>query len=157
MLFRQILGPGLFLTFFTMYGIYAWQIPLLPFEQYEAVDSSTLPKLYAGLGLLFSFLGVVTQIIKYSDGTGVEKPLGLKFTNVKQIGLVVLLMVIYSVLLEPLGFIVATLLFLLTGFWVMGERRSRVLLLSSVPVVVVFWLLMTQLLDIYLATGTFWS
>ena len=35
---RQLLGPALFLVFFTFYGIYAWQIPLLPFEQYEVVD-----------------------------------------------------------------------------------------------------------------------
>ena len=81
----------------------------------------------------------------------------MKKENIKTIALVILLMVIYSTLLEPLGFIVSTLLFLIAGFWVMGERRGRILLLSSVPMVVIFWLVMTQLLDIYLAAGTFWS
>ena len=157
MLLRFVLGPLLFLMFFTVYGIYAWEIPLLPFEQYEAVDSSTLPKIYAGLGVIFSFLGVIAQFIKYRDEGDDPPPLGLKKENVLTIAQVIVLMVIYSALLEPLGFIVSTLLFLIAGFWVMGERRGRILLLSSVPMVVIFWLIMTQLLDIYLAAGTFWS
>ena len=83
MLLRFVLGPLLFLMFFTVYGIYAWQIPLLPFEQYEAVDSSTLPKIYAGLGVIFSFLGVIAQYIKYRDEGDDHAPLGLKKENIK--------------------------------------------------------------------------
>ena len=154
---RQLTGPALFLVFFTFYGIYAWQIPLLPFEQYEVVDSSTMPKLYAMAGALFSFLAIVSHIIKSKEPQGEQKPLGITKHTVRQTAIVMLLMVIYSALLDPLGFIVATLIFLISGFWVMGERRARIVLFASVPMVVFFWLLMNQLLNIYLAPGSLWS
>lgn len=35
------------------------------------------------------------------------------------------------------------------GFWVMGERRWLVLIGASIPVVIGFWLLMTQGLDVF--------
>ena len=47
-------------------------------------------------------------------------------------------MVLYAAGLEPLGFVVATLLFLVAGFLLTGERRFKILLLASVPVVLVF-------------------
>ena len=41
MMNRELLGPSLFLALFTLYAIVAWQIPLLPFEEYETVTSAT--------------------------------------------------------------------------------------------------------------------
>ena len=66
-------------------------------------------------------------------------------------------MVAYSAMLEPFGFLIATSAFLITGFFIMGERRKAVLLFASVPVAVVFWFLMTQVLGIYLVPGNLWS
>ena len=116
-----------------------------------------MPKLYAMAGALFSFLAIVSHIIKSKEPQGEQKPLGITKHTVRQTAIIMLLMVIYSALLDPLGFIVATLIFLISGFWVMGERRARIVLFASVPMVVFFWLLMTQLLDIYLAPGSIWS
>ncbi|HCW68924.1 MAG TPA: tripartite tricarboxylate transporter TctB family protein, partial [Thalassospira lucentensis] len=36
---------------------------------------------------------------------------------------------------------------------VLGERRIKVLLGASIPVVFIFWYLLTQLMGIYLAPG----
>ena len=66
-------------------------------------------------------------------------------------------MVAYSAMLEPFGFLIATSAFLIAGFFIMGERRKTVLLFASVPVAVVFWFLMTQVLGIYLVPGNLWS
>ena len=68
-----------------------------------------------------------------------------------------ILMVIYSAALEPIGFLISTSAFLLAGFFVMGERRKGILLFASIPVAVVFWFLMTQVLGIYLVPGDLWS
>ena len=67
-------------------------------------------------------------------------------------GLLVL-MIAYGLALEWLGFLVATTLFLIVGFWMLGERRPGILLAVSVPFTVGFWLLLTKALDIYLAPG----
>ena len=66
-------------------------------------------------------------------------------------------MTFYSAMLEPAGFLLSTSLFLIAGFFVMGERRKKVLLFASIPVAVVFWFLMTQVLGIYLVPGNLWS
>jgi putative tricarboxylic transport membrane protein len=62
-------------------------------------------------------------------------------------------MIAYGLALEWLGFLVATTLFLLIGFWLLGERRPKIMLAVSVPFTLGFWLLLTQALDIYLAPG----
>jgi putative tricarboxylic transport membrane protein len=43
------------------------------------------------------------------------------------------------------------------GYWLLGERRLRTLLLASVPFAVGFWLLLAKVLDIYLAPGKLWQ
>ena len=63
------------------------------------------------------------------------------------------IMVCYGAILETLGFLIATCLFLFSGYWLLGERRKHILFLCSVPLVIFFWYVLTQLLDIYLAPG----
>ena len=155
MLSRDLLGALLFLVIFTVYGVLAWQIPLLPFEEYEVVTSSTMPKIYAVLGVMFSLLSIIAIVLK-EKAAQPDDPLFTKATLQQTLGLVVL-MVIYAATLELLGFVVATLVFLLAGFWLMGERRFKVLVLAAVPIVLIFWLLMTQVLGIYLSAGSLWS
>ena len=41
-------------------------------------------------------------------------------------------------------------LFLMIGFWLLDERKPTHLLLASVPIVVLFWVLMTQGLDVFI-------
>ncbi|MFK3860883.1 tripartite tricarboxylate transporter TctB family protein [Pseudoalteromonas rhizosphaerae] len=155
MLNRELLGPSLFLALFTLYAIVAWQIPLLPFEEYETVTSATLPKVYAAVGIIVCLLSIGATLLKPT--TAVDEDNALKKSHVlRTIGLLIL-MVIYSAALEPIGFLISTSAFLLVGFFVMGERRKAILLLASIPVAVVFWFLMTQVLGIYLVPGNLWS
>jgi len=44
-------------------------------------------------------------------------------------------------------------LFLVGGYWVLGERRWKTLLIASVPFGLFIWFSLSQLLDIYLAPG----
>jgi len=156
MLNRELLGPGLFLALFTLYAIVAWQIPLLPFEEYETVTSATLPKVYAAFGIVVCLLSIGATLFKQAEVSD-EAPQPLKKADVlRTLGLMVL-MAFYSAMLEPAGFLLATSLFLIAGFFVMGERRKKILLFASIPVAVVFWFLMTQVLGIYLVPGNLWS
>jgi len=155
MMNRELLGPSLFLALFTLYAIVAWQIPLLPFEEYETVTSATLPKVYAAFGIVVCLLSIGSTLLKPNEKAAENQPLE-KSHVLRTLGLLVL-MVIYSAMLEPVGFLISTSAFLLAGFFVMGERRKKILLFASIPVAVVFWFLMTQVLGIYLVPGDLWS
>lgn len=155
MINRDSLGALIFLLFFTAYAIFAWQIPVLPFEELDAVNSSSIPKVYACAGILFSLLGVISPLLK---GVGKEAILsGLSWRSAGQTLVLLVLMWLYTSALEPLGFMLSTMAFLASGFLIMGERRWRIVLLASVPVTLVFWFIMTQLLGIYLVPGELWS
>lgn len=155
MINRDSLGALIFLLFFTGYAIFAWQIPVLPFEELDAVNSSSIPKVYACAGILFSLLGVISPLLK---GVGKEAILsGLSWRSAGQTLVLLVLMWLYTSALEPLGFMLSTMAFLASGFFIMGERRWRIVLLASVPVTLVFWFIMTQLLGIYLVPGELWS
>lgn len=156
MLNRDTLGALIFLAFFTAYAVFAWQIPLLPFEEMDAVNSASIPKVYAVLGLIFSLLALLAQAIKRQHNSGDGWP-QINRKSIGQTAVLLLLMWVYTALLEPIGFLLATSVFLSAGFFIMGERRWRVLLLASVPVAVVFWLIVTKLLGIYLVPGELWS
>ncbi|MEJ6495102.1 tripartite tricarboxylate transporter TctB family protein [Pseudoalteromonas lipolytica] len=154
MLNRELIGPSLFLVLFTLYALVAWQIPLMPFEEYESVSSATLPKVYAVFGIVVCVLSIGANLLKQAPA---EKAELLSKGNLLRTFALLVLMVAYSAMLEPFGFLIATSAFLITGFFIMGERRKAVLLFASVPVAVVFWFLMTQVLGIYLVPGNLWS
>ena len=63
----------------------------------------------------------------------------------------------YGFAFVPLGFIAATILFLLMGFLTLGERRIPVLVILPVIFTFAFWAVMTQLLGLYLAPGDWMS
>jgi putative tricarboxylic transport membrane protein len=63
------------------------------------------------------------------------------------------LMIFYGLTIRYLGFLISTTIFLMGGFAVLGESRIKVLLGAAVPVVFVFWFLLSQLMGIYLAPG----
>lgn len=150
---KDRIGAFLFLVFSCAYGVYAWQIPLLPTEQGIAVSASTLPKIYAVVGVVVSLLALAGSFLQQVSGPqGDSGALALGRT-----ALLLVLMVLYALMLDPLGFLLATEVFLLAGYLLMGEYRPKVLFWASVPVVVVFWLIMTRVLGIYLAPGMLWS
>jgi putative tricarboxylic transport membrane protein len=52
-----------------------------------------------------------------------------------------------------IGFIISSILFLLVGFYILGERRIKRMLLASIPLVVMLWFIMSSLLGVYIAPG----
>ncbi len=62
-------------------------------------------------------------------------------------------MIFYGLIIKLAGFIISTILFLIVGFRILGERRVKILLLASIPFVVVFWFLLNRILGVYLEPG----
>jgi len=144
---RTRIGGLAFLLLSLAYGYSATSIALFPGEESEPFSARTLPYFLAALGSALSLLLLLGR-----DEDRVEENANADLDWRLAAGLLVL-MIAYGLALEWLGFLVATTLFLIVGFWMLGERRPRILLAVSVPFTVGFWLLLTQALDIYLAPG----
>mgnify|MGYP000571973828 CR=1 FL=1 len=142
---KDRIGGLIFLALSIAYGYSITLIPIYPGDEYEVFTAKTLPTALSVLGALLSFcLLVASRNEEKSQLPNLDWIIAIKL---------VLLMVFYGAVLEILGFIIATSLFLFCGYWLLGERRKLILLLCSFPLVIFFWFVLTQLLDIYLAPG----
>lgn len=151
---RDTVGPLILLVFCLVYGAFALQIDMFPGQELEAFTPRTLPIGLTILGVLLSLI-LILQSVKAGGGPSVaEMVRGLDWGRTAAL---IVLMALYGLALSPLGFILSTIMFLLAGFLVLGERRPLVLLLAAVPLVVLFWALMTRVLGIYLEPGRLWG
>ncbi|WP_084862164.1 tripartite tricarboxylate transporter TctB family protein [Salibaculum halophilum] len=136
-----------YLAFFTM----DQDVP--PFMQSNPVWPSTFPKVLAVLGVI---VGLVVLL-------GLEKPDAEKEPSATDINyrrlheyklgqaLALLgLMVAYALLLRPAGFIIATVIFLVAGSTVLGERKFHVMIPVSLIAAGFVWYLVQQVLGIFL-------
>jgi putative tricarboxylic transport membrane protein len=136
-----------YLAFFTM----DQDVP--PFMQSNPVWPSTFPKVLSVLGVI---VGLVVLL-------GLEKPDAEKEPSATDINyrrlheyklgqaLALLgLMVAYALLLRPAGFIIATVLFLVAGSTVLGERKFHVMIPVSLIAAGFVWYLVQQVLGIFL-------
>ncbi len=144
---KDKVGALVILVLSMAYGTMALNIPQPP----GVVDSEVTP---ASLPIALSVTGIAVAllilILPAKRESFIEAFRGLDF---KRVVYIFLLMVGYGLTIEPLGFLISTILFLSGGFWAMGERRIKIILLVSITVTVVFWFILTQLLKIYLEPG----
>ena len=153
LLCRDRVGAMIFLIVCLCYGYQTSQIPMFPGDEYEPFTARTLPTILTFIGIGLSLLLLVTGQPDVKSGAVIT-------FNWKLLIGFLSLMALYGIGLTYIGFVLATSLFLLAGFYLLGERRVKVLLGASFPFVIAFYLLLTQGLDIYLEPGvifTLWS
>jgi putative tricarboxylic transport membrane protein len=143
MLTKDRIGGALILAFCLFYAWKIGDIRLLPFQRGDAFTARTMPIALVTLGLALSTLLVIRP-------GGGERP-ALRGLDWGRVGFFLVWMSIYGLTVRTFGFIISTTLFLAIGFAVLGERRLWMLAAVSVPLVVLFWVLMTQGLDVYIA------
>ncbi|WP_430470297.1 tripartite tricarboxylate transporter TctB family protein [Thalassospira lucentensis] len=146
---RDKFGALLFLCLALIYGFYVDDIPLLFGDEDAPFNAQTLPNALAWILGVVSFIQLVMPANQEAGNLSAAFR-GLKWGRVVQLGV---LMVFYGFTIRYLGFLISTTIFLVGGFAVLGERRIKVLLGASIPVVFIFWYLLTQLMGIYLAPG----
>lgn len=142
MLSKDRIGALFMLAFSLGYGLMATRIPLLPFQRNQAFTAQTMPEALAILGIALS----LALLLKPGRAEGQE----IRGFRWREAALICALMVAYGFLLRPGGFILATIAFLFAAMWLLGERRWLVLIGASVPIVIGFWALMTQGLDVFI-------
>lgn len=142
MLSRDRVGALLMLAFSLGYGALSFRIPLLPFQAEAAFTARTMPQALALLGTVLSF-----ALLLKPGGGAFALPPEFRWGRA---ALLCALMIFYGFSVRPLGFLISTALFLIGGFIVLGERRLWLILVASLPPVVLFWALMTQVLSVFI-------
>lgn len=145
-------GGLLFLALFISYGILASKIPLDFFSEQDSFNARSLPLAISVAGTLVSLLLILFSD-RHKEDTSAEA-VSHTATQLNWIPtlLLVVIMIMYGVVLDYLGFLLATTGFLIAGYLIMGERRPAILLLASLPLVAGFWLILSTL-GIYLSPG----
>lgn len=133
-------------AFFTMDAL------LPPFMQRNPVWPSTFPKIIAVFSILAALLILLgvekTPEAQNSEGDMTFSKIG-SYDWPQALGLLGL-MVFYALALRPIGFLLATFLFLFLGAMILGERRFIPLVLISAISAASVWYLVEGVLGIYL-------
>jgi len=148
---REKVGALVLLLFSMAYGLLATRIPLSFMAQQEVFTSRTMPYALAVLGIILALLILILPVAD-PEGRLTLKAVTHGMEWKKALSLVVL-MVVYGLVMIWLGFIICSILFLMIGFYILGERRIKAMLLAAIPLVLLLWFAMSTLLGVYIAPG----
>lgn len=149
---KSRIGALFFLIFSAFYFYKSFDIHLLKGTYYETMTAQTFPYYLGILGMLVSLLLLIFSFIKIDkeDLLDLEK---LRTYDFKKGLYLILAMIFYGYTIRSLGFVISTIIFLILGFRILEEKNWKVILLTSFSISILFWLLLTQLLGIYVENG----
>ena len=145
-------GSLFFLVFSIIYFYQSYNIHLLPGSHYESMTARTFPFYLGIMGIVVSIMMLAFTYIKVDldDLFDWEK---LRTFDFKKGAYFVVAMLFYGFTIRTLGFIIATIIFLIIGFRILEEKSWKIILFTSFGVSIVFWFLLTQILGVYIEQG----
>jgi len=148
---REKVGALFILLFSLAYGLMARKIPLSFLSQQEVFTARTMPYDLAVAGIILSLAIIVLPTVD-PDGKKslADETRGMDWSTAI---LLVILMLLFGLVMKWLGFILSSIIFLLCGFWVLGERNIKLMFFSAIPLVLILWSIMSLLLGVYIAPG----
>ena len=145
------IGAFLCLLFSVAYGLGAFTIPLTFLSQDEVINARTMPFALGIAGVVISLLIILLPTIEAEGRRSLKEAFaGLDW---KRAFWFLGITVIYGLIMKWLGFIISSILFLNAGFYILGERNLKVMILASVPLVIGLFFLMSYILGMYIAPG----
>ena len=147
---KDRIGALLLLTFSVTYLRYAWVLPLDPTATDSSFTARTLPIGLAGMAIFFSLIQLVTSLRPRVDSSISDSVRGFRWRPTL---LLLVSMAGYSLLFDTLGFVLASFIFLLLGFLILGERRFLLSAGVAAALVGFLWVLLTQAFGLYLDSG----
>ena len=114
---------------------------------------NTMPLALSGLGILLSLLIIFApKIISDTDRDSLNDFDMSKWGEFKigQALCLIAVMIIYALALRPVGFIPATVLFLVGTGWILGERKLHIMILAASIGTGGMWYLVQEALGIFL-------
>ena len=148
----MILEKWVFVTLTFFFGCYIFltgDIYLDFWERDDSFNARTIPYLVGSIGLACSAVLLYSLIWANKPASTY---LGIT-PMVKRIIWLIILVVVYISLLEILGFIPSSVLFLTVSTYLLGERRMGLLLITGIVIPLSLWGILT-FLGIYLSPGT---
>ena len=142
MIQNRLVGTVLLLAFLA-YGYTTQEISLDLWAEEELFNARSFPIIVSVGGSILTLLFIIQ-----APTSSTKSLTGL---NIELIGLVGL-MLLYTAFIERLGFISATVIFLVSAFMILGERRPIILCAVSSGITICFYHLMSAL-EIYLPKG----
>lgn len=140
-----------FLAISLVYGYAAYTYPLLPFERNMPFLPNTLPMALSVLGVIAALVIVFSpKAVADEDGLGDIDLSRLREFRIGQALGLVGAMVLYAFLLQPIGFLAATTLFIAGSGIILGERKFHVLIPIAVVTAGFIWYLVQETLGIFL-------
>ena len=123
----------------------------MPGSQFEIMTAQTFP-FYIGIaGILVS---IVLLIISFIEKEKVVLSLQyIKSLDLKTTFYFIIAMLVYGFIMKPLGFMIATIIFLAVGFLILKEKNIKKILLISMGVSIGFYLLLNNALGVYIDSG----
>ena len=146
---RDRIGAIIFLIVMILYALVAVEIPSLDFDE-MGVTPSTLPLFYSFVGIPIAILLLLLPSKGNHNPNWFKEACALDWKRALSL---LGTMLIYGLTIKSLGFLISTILFLMLSFLIMGLRQPSKILLGAIPMSVVFWALLTQVLGIYLDPG----
>lgn len=141
-----------FLVCSVIYGYAAFTYPLLPFERNMSFLPNTMP-------MALSILGVVVAAIIIFSPRNADEESGstaeINLSNLKEYKIgqalaILVAMTAYALLLRPIGFIPATVFFLVGCGYILGERKWHLMIGVALIGTVGIWYLVQEVLGIFL-------
>ena len=148
---KNAIGSIFFLAFSCFYFLNVFNIKKMPGSEWEVMTASTFP-FYLGIaGILASLLLLVLSFVnKDKDFLSMDY---IKSLDFKTVFYFVIAMIFYGFTIRTLGFIIATIIFLAAGFIILQERNIKRVFLISVGVSIGFYLLLNNVLGVYIDPG----
>lgn len=148
---REKVGALVILLFSVAYGLMATKIPLSFLSQQEVFTARTMPYGLAVAGIVLSLAIIILPTVDPEGKKSLpEETRGMDWATAI---LLVVLMLLFGLVMKWLGFILSSILFLLCGFWILGERSIKLMVFSAIPLVLILWCIMSLLLGVYIAPG----
>ncbi|MCJ8328190.1 MAG: tripartite tricarboxylate transporter TctB family protein [Campylobacterales bacterium] len=148
---KNTIGSLFFLAFSCFYFLNVFNIKKMPGNHYEVMTASTFP-FYIGIaGIIISLIIFALSFVEKDKDY--LSPEFIKSLDFKTTSAFVASMLFYGFTIRSLGFIIATIIFLVTGFVLLKEKNMKRILLISVGVSVGFYLLLNNVLGVYIDPG----
>ena len=133
----------LFLVLSTLYLYSAYNIQVFAFDENAPFNARTFPIYLGYAGIFLSLL----KIILPEKTTCIVDPTVLDY---KSIIYLIIVSVIYGAVILKIGYFLSTSLFLISSYYLLGERRWILMFILSFPFVALFMYLLHGVLNIYL-------
>jgi putative tricarboxylic transport membrane protein len=149
---KSRIGALFFFIFSAFYFYKSFDIHLLRSTLSDVMTARTFPYYLGILGMIVSALILIFSFIEI-DKDDLFDMKKLRAYDFKKGIYLTLAMLFYGYTIRSLGFVISTIIFLIIGFKVLEEKNWKVILLTSFGISIAFWLLLTQLLGIYIENG----